>query len=161
DFAKLQGIDRQVLAAVIERPEELGRSRLSALRTALACTTGYFDSLKDTVRQRTTFSVNLDVEIGDNALIRLGDISSFVSRYLNAVRIQDSTILQWYEGRSDNEDMGTEPVPVPVRCESCPHKDPCHTGFGSVNGIGLYPFTSKALERMYARIETQGRFNPR
>jgi energy-coupling factor transporter ATP-binding protein EcfA2 len=68
DFAKLQGIDREVLEAVLARPQQPGPKPLCAIRTALACTTGYFDSLRlDTVKQRITFSVNLDmVQLANN-----------------------------------------------------------------------------------------------
>ncbi len=38
DFAKLQGIDGEVLEAVLARPEQPGGKRLCAIRTALACT---------------------------------------------------------------------------------------------------------------------------
>ncbi|TAG03480.1 MAG: hypothetical protein EAZ45_09695 [Oscillatoriales cyanobacterium] len=52
DFAKFQGIDREVLEAVLARPQQAGGKSLCAIRTALACTTGYFDGLRlDTVKQ--------------------------------------------------------------------------------------------------------------
>jgi energy-coupling factor transporter ATP-binding protein EcfA2 len=74
DFAKLQGIDREVLEAVLARPQQPGSKPLCAIRTALACTTGYFESLIDTVQQRVTFSVNLDVGIvGAQSLVTEAD----------------------------------------------------------------------------------------
>ncbi len=158
DFAKLQGIDRQVLAAVIERPREPDRPRQCALRTALACTVGYFDSLRDTVKQRTTFSVSLDVEVGDEKLIKQEDVLSFITRYLNAARLPEQSLLDWYkqveEGEEDAEKF------VPSQCKECQHEDACHAGFGQVNRFGLYPFTSKAIERMLERVSSGG-FNPR
>lgn len=156
DFAKLQGIDRQVLAAIIERPEELGRKRQCALRTALGCTVGYFDSLVGTVRQRTTFSVSLDV--GEADLVKQEDIMSFVSRYLNAARSEETSLLNWYQ-ESLSENAGPIEA-VPNRCEICPHRDPCHSAFGQSLGFGLYPFTNKAIQRMLDRVNG-GRFNPR
>jgi len=156
DFAKLQGIDRQVLAAIIERPAEPNRKRQCSLRTALACTVGYFDSLVATVRQRTTFSVSLDVGGGD--LVKQQDVMSFVSRYLNAARSDDRSLLDWYresviEGTSSNESL-------PNPCKTCIHRDPCHSAFGESGGFGMYPFTNKAIERMLGRVNN-GRFNPR
>lgn len=160
DFAKLQGIDRQVLASVLERPEEAGRAeRFCALRTALACTKGYFDSLIGTVKTRTTFSVTLDVgEIGENALVNRAELHSFVSRYLNAARLPDDDLRDWFRV----QDEGGVPASdtVPSRCDACPHRGPCHSAFGSSHGMGLYPFTPKALERMVERA-TRGSFNPR
>ena len=158
DFAKLQGIDRQVLAAVIERPEEPGRPRQCALRTALACTVGYFDSLRDTVKQRTTFSVSLDVEVGEAKPIKQGDVLSFVTRYLNAARLPEQSLIDWYgQVLEGEEDMDGD---VPNQCKSCPHQEPCHAGFGQANGFGIYPFTAKAIDRMLERV-SGGRFNPR
>jgi hypothetical protein len=158
DFAKLQGIDRQVLAAVIERPEEPDRPRQCALRTALACTVGYFDSLRDTVKQRTTFSVSLDVEVGDAKLIKKEDVLSFITRYLNAARLPEQSLIDWYKQVVDGEDDAEKFVPS--QCKDCSHEDACHAGFGQVNRFGLYPFTSKAVDRMLERV-SGGRFNPR
>jgi hypothetical protein len=153
DFAKLQGIDQQVLEAVLARPQQPpGSKQLCAIRTALACTTGYFQSLIDTVKQRLTFSVNLDVgAVAEQSLITQQDIQTFVARYLNVVRLEDKVIRDWAD--SQNE-------PLVSACSVCQHQEACHAGFASVDGIGLYPFTSKALEQMERRVNT-GNFNPR
>lgn len=160
DFAKLQGIDREVLEAVLARPQQPGRKPLCAIRTALACTTGYFDSLRlDTVRQRITFSVNLDIGIvGEQSLITQGDIQQFVARYLNAVRLEDKTIRNWANSIRAEED--SEKELLPSACHECEHQLACHTGFGEADGFGLYPFTPKALEQMLARVNPKD-FNPR
>jgi hypothetical protein len=156
DFAKLQGIDRQVLAAIIERPEEPGRRRQCALRTALGCTVGYFDSLVGTVRQRTSFSVSLDVSEAN--LVKQEDIMDFVARYLNAARVPETLLLDWYQQSVGRDGQTNEPVPN--QCKVCPYIDPCHSSFGEFQGFGVYPFSSKAIERMLERING-GRFNPR
>ncbi len=159
DFAKLQGIDLEVLEAVLARPQQPGSKPMCAIRTALACTTGYFESLIDTVKQRLTFSVNLDVgTVGDQALITQGDIQKFVARYLNAVRLENKFILDW--ANSNNQEDNFENEPLASACSECEHSEACHAGFGSVNEIGLYPFTSQALEQMQRRVNT-GNFNPR
>ncbi|MCC3433901.1 MAG: hypothetical protein JGK08_29295 [Microcoleus sp. PH2017_04_SCI_O_A] len=104
DFAKFQGIDREVLEAVLARPQQAGGKSLCAIRTALACTTGYFDGLRlDTVKQRITFSVNLDVgTVGkQQSLVNYADIKQFVARYLNAVRLEDKIIQDWAKSRND------------------------------------------------------------
>ena len=158
DFAKLQGIDRQVLAAVIERPIEPGRPRQCALRTALASTTGYFDNLIATVKQRTTFSVSLDVEVGEAKPIKQTDVLSFVTRYLNATRLPEQALVDWYNHVvEDEEDTDGS---APSHCKSCPHQGPCHSGFGQLNSFGLYPFTPKSIKRMLERV-SGGSFNPR
>jgi hypothetical protein len=160
DFAKLQGIDREVLEAVLARPQQPGRKPLCAIRTALACTTGYFDSLRlDTVRQRITFSVNLDIgTVSEQSLVTQGDIQQFVARYLNAVRLEEQTICDW--ANSFRVEQDTERESFPSACNNCEHRQACHAGFGEVNSFGLYPFTPKALEQMLARVNP-GNFNPR
>ena len=159
DFAKLQGIDREVLEAVLARPQQLGREPLCLMRTALACTTGYFDSLLDTVRTRTDFSVDLNVKtVGDQSLITQSDIQQLVVRYLNATRLSNQEIQEWLAHA--DEEMPQPVDSVPSACSECPHRHPCHAGFGQVEGMGLYPFTAKALERMHQRVN-KGVFNPR
>ncbi len=159
DFAKLQGIDREVLEAVLARPQQPGRKPLCAIRTALACTTGYFKSLIDTVRTRVTFSINLDLgTVSEQSLVNYGDIQQFVARYLNAVRLEEQTIRNWANSLKTEEDSGRKYLPS--GCDDCQHRQACHTGFGEAGGIGLYPFTAKALEKMLTKVNPEN-FNPR
>ena len=158
DFAKLQGIDREVLEAVLARPQQPGSKPLCAIRTALACTTGYFDNLIDTVQQRITFSINLDVgAVGNKSQVTEADMQQFVAGYLNAVRIEDKELITWANTLNKDEENTTE---APNFCEECEHRPNCHAGFGSINGIGLYPFTPNALKQMLHRVNP-GDFNPR
>jgi hypothetical protein len=157
DFAKLQGIDREVLEAVLARPEQPEGKRLCGIRTALACTTGYFSSFVDTIKQRITFSVNLDVgTVNNQSLVTKADILEFVVRYLNAVRLDEQAILDW--ANNNQEDYKNEPLVS--ACNDCEHRQACHAGFGSISEKGLYPFNSEALEQMLSRVN-KGTFNPR
>lgn len=162
DFAKLQGIDREVLEAVLARPQQPGSKPLCAIRTALACTTGYFEGLTntfDTVKQRVSFSVNLDVgAVSEQSIITQASLQRFVSKYLNAVRLEDDIILSW--ANLNNQEVNSQSKPLMSACDECEHREACHNGFGSISGIGLYPFTSKAIEQMSKRVNT-GNFNPR
>jgi hypothetical protein len=163
DFAKFQGIDRELLEAVLARPQQVGTKPLCAIRTALACTSGYFGSLVgslDTVLQRVTFSVNLDVgKVGEQSLVNETSIQQFVARYLNVIRQEEAEIQTWAEEIQDNSSNSGELASV---CDGCEHRQACHTGFGDVNGIGLYPFTPQALRQMemLSRVNS-GDFNPR
>jgi hypothetical protein len=160
DFAKFQGIDREVLEAVLAMPQQTGGKSLCAIRTALACTTGYFDGLRlDTVKQRITFSVNLDVgTVGkQQSLVNYADIKQFVARYLNAVRLEDKIIQDWAKSRNDED---SDKAPLSSACNECEHKLACHAGFAEADGFGLYPFTPKALEQMLARVNPET-FKPR
>ncbi|MEA5506975.1 protein DpdH [Halotia wernerae UHCC 0503] len=153
DFTKLQGIDRVVLEAVLARPQQGENKPLCAMRTALACTTGYFENLIDTVQQRVTFSVNLNIDtVGEQSLITQNDIQVFVARYLNAVRLKEKDIENWANSQNRDE--------IESACNECEHSQACHTGFGHVQGMGLYPFNSKALEQMFSRVNPD-EFNPR
>ena len=159
DFAKLQGIDREVLECVLARPQQGEGEPLCAMRTALACTTGYFRGLMDTVRTRTDFSVNLDVEtVSDRSLVTQTDVQQLAARYLNAVRLDNKEIQAWL-AQTDRK-IGQPESSVPNACVDCEHQPSCHAGFGQIDGIGLYPFNAKAIERMRDRVNT-GVFNPR
>lgn len=159
DFAKLQGIDREVLESVLARPQQVEGEPLCAMRTALACTTGYFQGLIDTVRTRTDFSVNLDIEaVNEQSLVTQTDVQQLASRYLNAVRLSNEEIQSWLADL--DEETGPPYSPVPNACVDCEYRPSCHAGFGQIDGIGLYPFNAKAIERMRDRVNT-GVFNPR
>jgi hypothetical protein len=155
DFARLQGIERQLLDALLEQPNQPDR-RLCALRTALACTTDYFENVKDTVSQRTTFVVKLDREMsGEGAAVSPPEFQHFAARYLNAARLGEGVLEDWYDHRA--EGLGTAP---PNRCATCAFALECHAAFGARDGMGLYPFNADALGTMYARTAAQG-FSPR
>lgn len=159
DFAKLQGIDREVLEAVLARPQQVGGEPLCAIRTALACTTGYFQGLIDTVRTRTDFNVNLDVEtVDDQSLVTPADVQQLAARYLNAVRLDEQEIRDWVANA--DEETGEPFETLPSACTDCEHQSSCHAGFGAVDGMGLYPFNGTALDRMRERT-SKGVFNPR
>lgn len=159
DFAKLQGIDREVLESVLARPQQVKGEPLCAMRTALACTTGYFQGLIDTVRTRTDFSVNLDIEsVNEQSLVTQTDVQQLATRYLNAVRLSNKEIQAWLV--DSDEETGQPYNAVPNACTDCEYRPACHAGFGQFDGIGLYPFNAKAIERMRDRVNT-GVFNPR
>lgn len=157
DFAKLQGIDLQLLEAIIAKPVQEGRAPLCALRTVLACTKGYFGGLPDTVRSRGDFYVTLDLDPDHvETSVSPGELESFVARYLNATRLSEDELDRWY--RSEVEKGSEEPPPN--ACPRCEYREPCHAGFGEKDGVGLYPFTSTAIARMTERMSPEG-FNPR
>lgn len=159
DFAKLQGIDHQLLEALLARPIQPNRKPLCRLRTALAATTGYFNQLKDTVRQRIKFRIDLDVKTGDSGDIVTGeDLIRFSALYLNAVRLNDQVLQEWYSSRADS----SQPVPKACDVHECPQIDDCHRAFGHVDGMGLYPFTRDAIKIMFDRVSPPEKtFNPR
>lgn len=163
DFALVQGIQRDLLDAILETSERGGRTVLAPIRTLLAVTTGYYGSLVDTVRTRiessTPFRYELRVTLGRGA----GQspeteqrVVDFVGRYLNAARV----------GRTKLDELrATDAQAVTNACDNCPVREPCHAGFGTTaTGHGLYPYNRPAVLRAVratALAEEPEAFNPR
>jgi hypothetical protein len=158
DFAKLQGIDMQLLEAIITKPHVAGGHQLCPMRTVLACTKGYFGTLFDTVQTRVDFCVTLDPPTGSSEGERSPEeLEQFIARYLNSVRASEPQLETWLESiRSPDEDLFSPPN----RCDGCVYRPHCHEAFGHQDGVGLYPFTSIAIRRMTERASPDG-FNPR
>lgn len=140
DFALIQGMQRELLDAMIEPARREGVEVLARIRTLLAVTTGYFQSLPETVltRLHATVGYVYDLDAPFNAASRGEDyMASFVARYLNAARLGVEVL-----------DTVSEGVEVPNHCESCQFQTECHAAFGvSDEGYGLYPFNRSALTR--------------
>jgi hypothetical protein len=158
DFAKLQGIDRQLLDALLVKTNQTARKPLCAMRTAFGCTTGYFKGFAETLLQRLDFAVYMDASSTGFDLPAEVDLEGFVARYLNAVRLHRNELAEWYRAGEG----GAPRAELPNACtmHECPHHTTCHAAFGSAADIGLYPFTRTSLRRMLARASPRG-FNPR
>ena len=156
DLARLQGLDLSLLEALIEEGNEA--NGLCELRWAAAVTTGYYTRLPDTIHTRMNFVLQMDiptVEAGGS--IGAGDIVSFAAKYLNASRAINEALVDWADQPEENR---TNP---PNACEMCVHRTACHSAFGEVEGVGLYPFNSHSLINMLQRLDgrLEQRFNPR
>lgn len=163
DFALVQGIQRDLLDAILETGERAGQTVLAPIRTLLAVTTGYYGSLPETVQTRiessSPFRYELRVTLGrgrEHSVETEQRIVDFVGRYLNAARI----------GRNKLDELHLADSGVtPNKCESCPVREPCHTGFGTAStGHGLYPYNHAALMRAVratAPGDEPDAFNPR
>lgn len=155
DFALIQGMQRELLDAMIEPAKRGGVEVLARIRTMMAVTTGYFRDLPETVLTRLHATLgyvyDLDAPFSENDE---GDdyIASFAARYLNAARV----------GAQAFDDSPDE---TPNKCDECAFKSTCHSAFGaSSEGYGLYPFNRSALRRAVhstAPIENQYKFVPR
>lgn len=160
DFAKLQGIDLQLLEALLVR-QNMGNRKLCKLRVALASTRGYFNKLEKTVITRIGFGVTLDINVeGATKIFHEQDVIDFTARYLNAVRLKDSDLKKWLN--SGDVDGGGERELLPNACQDCPHRDPCHQSYGASEelGMGLYPFNRRAVLNMLEHVSPK-QFNPR
>lgn len=143
EFARLQGIDRALLQAITSHGDE----RQCRMRSAIAVSTGFFESVAETAYMRTTHIVDMDRSAGrDGRNVTTASLSQFASRYLNAVRLGRDGIDNW----NASAGPGEEP---PSRCAVCPHQSECHSTFGEVDGYGLYPFTPRALWNAASRAD--------
>lgn len=145
EFARLQGIDRALLQAITSH----GDDRQCRMRSAIAVTTGFFESVAETAYMRTTHIVDMDRSAGraDGQNVTTASLGQFASRYLNAVRLGRSRIDHW------NETAGPGEEP-PSHCSTCRYQGICHATFGAVDGYGLYPFTARALWNSASRADT-------
>lgn len=155
DFALIQGVQRDLLDAVVEAANREGKTALAPIRTLMAVTTGYFQSLPETALTRLQagagYVYHLDVPFSPDDTGRK-EIASFVGRYLNAGRV----------GRQALERANDE---IPNKCTDCAFRSECHEAFGVTDeGFGLYPFNESALLRAVHSAAPQDKpwsFNPR
>lgn len=143
EFARLQGIDRPLLQTITT---QAGVDQCK-MRTAIAVTPGFFDSLPTTAYTRTTHIVDMDrtiVEPTDQAIDRVA-LNQLAARYLNAARLGRDKIEKW----GAKAPIGELP---PSACDTCEMQSECHTNFGMVDNFGFYPFTESALWNSTLRV---------
>ncbi|MBO3752587.1 ATP-binding protein [Streptosporangiaceae bacterium NEAU-GS5] len=142
DFALIQGLQRDLLDAIIEVGYRDGVATLAPIRTLMAVTPGYFAQLADTVltraRAASPHMYDLDNQFDDTGG-GVERVLAFVGRYLNAARL----------GRERVDHLAVRAAQdTPNACDECPMTNPCHSGFGvTEDGHGLYPFNRTALLR--------------
>jgi hypothetical protein len=163
DLTRFQGVDSELIDALLEPPIQDGNRVLCNLRAALAVTTGYFSRFHETVRTRAGYGgaeFILDAPYGDNGEgWSDDDVADFVSRYLNATRLGVPQLEESYQDAA--LPARTTGSWVPSACDNCRHQPLCHESFGAVGNRGLYPFNRDALRALAAAIFLQGRFDPR
>ncbi len=163
DLTRLQGVDRELVNVLLDPIEEDGVQVLCDLRVAVAVTTGYYQRLDETFRNRadnsgTTFI--LDAQFGTSEGAWTDDeLADFVSRYLNASRVGLAGLAQAHAEASAIELDSDEWIPN--GCDSCVNQETCHDSFGAVEGRGLYPFNRNALTIMTSAVLVEKKFNPR
>ena len=146
DVARLQGIDRQLLDALLQRPNAEDPP-LCPLRAVVGCTTAYYqEELPNTFRTRCSFVVDLD---GDPTGI--SPVVPMALGYLNASRLGVDALDAWAAGDASD---------VPSACDACDLREACHATFGEDSGVGYYPFNRTVLRQTYARTNAEG-LNPR
>lgn len=163
DFALIQGVQRDILDAIVETGVRDGRAELAPIRTLMAVTSGYYvGKLDETARTRIEASSPYRYELGatfeahgDRVGVEDSVVVDFLGRYLNAARL----------GRDVLDAVDVRGGEIPNACSGCVFRDRCHSGFDQSNqGYGLYPFNKPALLRAVrasAPLENPDSFNPR
>lgn len=154
DFVQLQGVDTALLHVLTAE----GTNELCKIKWAMAVTTGYFEKLEDTVRERMTFKINMDNQWDQkNSSIQNKYILQLGSKYLNAIRLGYEDISNWYKTYKVNKNS------IHNRCDNCMYKKTCHGAFGQIDGIGLYPFNKISILKMAREADKQKHnvFRPR
>ncbi|MBO6947189.1 MAG: hypothetical protein JJ855_04335 [Rhodospirillales bacterium] len=153
DFARLQGLDRALLQSVLEQ----GNDDLCTLRTAFACTTGFYGSLEATAKTRLSFVIDMDTPLKEGK--DKFNLEGMVARYMNAVRLGPEKLRKSWELHKE-EDASFS---IDSACDECEHRSECHAAFGQVDGSGLYPFTKNAINVMAHRTDqnVDEKFNAR
>lgn len=156
DITSWEGIDDSLIDVLVTNAETRmadGASDMCPLISVVGVTPGYYRKLHGNYRARITHEVNLgaaqqDGELQDVATLRNGDDRlRFVSRYLSAVRAGPDALAKW---RKDLwQDRNATP---PNRCDHCEVRERCHATFGTSAGVGLYPFTEKALDHFFEAL---------
>lgn len=159
DFTLLQGVQYELLEAMLDLPRRGGRQIMCELRAVIAVTRDRFTEIlahSDTLRTRLQSQghiYSIDLRLGDDqeeALDREG-LAAFAARYLNAARLGPEVV-----GKYSPE--------VPNACEWCENRPKCHAAFGDAagsgeSGFGLYPFSRRLLEQL--TVARGMRVNPR
>lgn len=163
DFALIQGIQRDLLDAISETGVREGRQEVATIRTLMAVTGGYFDSLPETLKTRAAASVpyvyDLDVPLGEGPVgVSDEQLVDFTARYLNAARLGRAALVRAHS------ESGGDSGWIPNACRLCRYRTQCHDAFGvSSDGFGLYPYNESAI-RQTVRVtaaRNDNTFNPR
>lgn len=151
EFVKMQGIDRALLNVLTTQGGAgQGGQPQCVLRSAIAVTTGFLSNMPETAYARASHIVDMDHTSGQGGENRVTPetVAAFAAPYLNAVRMGGDEVEAWGVGAEIGER-------APSHCDACPHREPCHSGFGAQEGYGLYPFTPQALYTMAARVMSE------
>lgn len=162
DFTVLQGIQRDLLDALTEPPIQNGKRELCPIRVTLAVTSGYWDTLANTVATRARFMTHVyDLNVPVVTELQGPPAgTAMIGRYLNAARRGAADIDRRWHSATEG---GARPESwLGNACDDCFFKTDCHAAFGtSADGFGLYPFNADALRRMVATVSDEAYFDPR
>ncbi|PYJ55952.1 MAG: hypothetical protein DME82_05730 [Verrucomicrobia bacterium] len=152
DITTFQGIDNQLIDVLVTQSTTRAEDDLCDLISVVGITPDYYHQHLRTYAnyvERITYHLVLGAQVDEHfqdvAFLRdEGSQVAFAARYLAAVRTGTDTLASWYSSTDG---------PLPNKCVHCRFQEPCHLAFGESEGIGLYPFTSGAISRMFLSLE--------
>lgn len=153
DITSWEGIDDSLIDVLVTNADtrgEEGERDMCPLISIVGVTPAYYQKLHGNYRGRITHDLSLGEAKGgsdlqDVAALRDRDVRlGFSARYLSAVRAGSARLKQWRELQREEHDLSP-----PNTCDRCPKRDECHRVFGADDGVGFFPFTADALERMF------------
>lgn len=155
DITSWEGIDDSLIDVLVFNAAASGGEEATdvcPLVSVVGLTPAYHKQLQGNYRQRITHEIVLGRATGglqDVASLRdPGERTRFVTRYLAAVRAGVPALHGW------RADLANEPaLPPPNVCNGCEKQVTCHAVFGAKDGIGLFPFNARALERFFDALK--------
>ena len=152
DVTSWQGLDDSLVDALVTDATTRPTRDLCPLISVVGVTSRYFSDLKPNYVQRITHLIGLGESEGrfeDVASLRAPrDRAAFVARYMAASRVGPVALDAWRE-----EFRTVRNLEPPNACVRCPRQEGCHAVFGEVDGVGLFPFSSGAVETFFSALK--------
>jgi hypothetical protein len=155
DITSWEGLDDTLMDVLVDNAEAQGgeeEAKICPLISVVGVTPDFYDRLPGNVAQRITHEIRLGHASGglhDVATMRdADDRRAFVTRYLSAVRAGLPALESWRGELAQSPD-----TPPPNACGGCARREQCFATFGDDDGVGLFPFTSHALDRFFEALK--------
>lgn len=152
DVTSWEGIDSQLIDALVTDARTRPKDDLCDLISVVGMTPAYVRDLRANYEQRITHQIRLGREAdGGGRFQRTLQLAtepaqlSFAANYLRAARIPADALDAWHEA-------GADPRSIPNACVPCALRAKCHAAFGAVDGVGLYPFTPRAVINLFGSL---------
>jgi hypothetical protein len=141
DVTNFQGVDEKLIDALVFNADTREDDVFCDMISVLGVTPDYFHryiETKSNYAQRITQHVRLlsgqEGSLGGFAV-------PFAARYLRAIRAGQAR-LEGFDGEGE----------IFNSCTQCVHRAACHQAFGEDDGVGLYPFTARAITQMFSHL---------
>lgn len=155
DITAFQGLDEGLIDILVTDAGTRSGGDLCPLISVVGLTPSYFEKeLAPNYQQRITHDIILghvteNGDIVDESSFKHTEARArFAARYLSAVRAGPDKIALWNEQR--HQGIAT----APNACNGCSLREGCHSAFGAIDGIGLFPFTERAFARFYDALHS-------